>query len=348
MRIIFLGAPGTGKGTQSSLAAENYNVPLLCASDTLRAAIAGKSTIGRQAKTVMDSGQVVSDEIVVGIFEEHVCADDAKKGFIIDGYPRTLAQAEALDLMLTENGFSIDAIILLTGDSEELMQRLVGRRTCRDCGALFNTFNNPSMMDGQCDNCGGRLSHRPDDNEESVSSRLRLFETQTILALENYRHQGKLFEFDAMLSIDELQVQIKDKLDSIPKQKAKPQLADVKAVLDTIRQEQEASERAEKEQVKSENHQQEQEPMTPKKSSKKKAAKKKVVKKAIAKKRVVKKAAAKKRVVKKAAKKKVVKKAAAKKRVVKKAAKKKVVKKAAAKKRVVKKAAKKKVAKKKR
>jgi adenylate kinase len=348
MRIIFLGAPGTGKGTQATLAAEHYNIPVLSASDTLRAAISGKSTIGRQAKAIMDAGQIVNDEIVMGIFEERILANDARKGFIIDGYPRTLAQAEALDLMLQEKEQEINAVILLSGDSEELMQRLVGRRTCRDCGSLFNTFNSPPMMDGQCDNCGGRLSHRPDDNDESVSSRLRLFETQTVLALEYYRHLGKLFEYDANLSIEELHAQIVTRLKSLPKRKPKlkPELADVKAVFDTIRQEQEESQRAEREQFESETHKPEQEPMTPKESTMKsedKKAAKKTVKKAAAKK-TVKKAAAKKTVkkavakktVKKAAAKKTVKKAAAKK-TVKKAAAKKTVKKAAAKKRVVKK-----------
>ncbi len=342
MRIIFLGAPGTGKGTQSALAAEHFHLPLLTTSDTLRAAINGRSTLGRQARAAMDTGQIVNDDIVLGIIEERLSEEDAGSGFVLDGYPRTQSQAESLELMLQDRGVKIDVVVLLSGDSEELMHRLVGRRTCRDCGSLFNTFTNPTMMDRQCDYCGSRLGHRPDDNEELVSSRLRFFETQTVLALEYYRQQGKLVEFNANLPVEQLRDQIQIKLTSVQQIKEKPQLADVKAVFDTIRQEQEATERAKREPLEPESpeteepitHKPEHKAMTPKKASKRKTATKK---RAAARKKVVgrKKVAAKRRVVKKRATRK---KVAAKRRVVKRRVVKKRAtrKKAAAKRRVVK------------
>ncbi|NOR51337.1 MAG: adenylate kinase [Gammaproteobacteria bacterium] len=313
MRIIFLGAPGTGKGTQSALAAKQFQVPMLAPSDTLRAAITGKSTLGRQAKAAMDVGQIVNDEIVLGIIEERIAEDDAKKGFVLDGYPRNLLQAEALDQMFLSKGVKVDAVILLSGDSEELMQRLVGRRTCRDCGSLFNAYTNPTMMDGQCDNCGGRLSHRPDDNEESVSARLRYFETQTVQVLEYYRQQGKLYEFDASVDIDLLKDEIISRLTAVQNSREVPQLADVKAVFDTIRQEQEATERDKR---KKPTEQKEITAVATKKAAPKKAAPKKAApKKEAPKKAAPKKAAPKKAAPKKAAPKKAAPKKAAPKKV---------------------------------
>ncbi len=296
MRIIFLGAPGTGKSTQAALAANYLHIPLLAPSDTLRAAIAGKSLIGRQAKASMDSGQIVSDEVVVGIMEERLAEEDAQQGFVLDGYPRTQLQADAFEQMLADHGCNIDAVILLSGDSEELMQRLVGRRTCRDCGALFNIYTNPTMMERQCDECGGRLSHRPDDNEESVSSRLRYFETLTFLTLENYRQPGKLFEFDAALSVNALGKKIKTQLIAIKELKSTPELVDVKAVFDTIRQEEVDAEESKKRTIKAKVAKAVGRKTVKKAAPKKSAvAKKKTIKKVVAKKKVVKKAASEKK-----------------------------------------------------
>jgi len=192
MRIVMLGAPGSGKGTQAKLLVEKYKLPQISTGDMLRDAVTEGSPLGRQAKIAMDAGQLVSDEIVLGIIQERVTRPDARKGFILDGFPRNLQQAEALDQLLTSLGRPLNLSLLVAVDVDALIQRLVGRRTCLSCGQMYNVYYAPPHIEGRCDECGGRLRHRGDDNEETIGNRLRVFETHTLPVVEYYKEQGKL------------------------------------------------------------------------------------------------------------------------------------------------------------
>lgn len=192
MRIVLLGAPGSGKGTQAQLLVEKYHFPQISTGDLLRAAVASGTPLGQQAKAAMDSGQLVSDELVLAMIKERLAQSDTKSGFILDGFPRNIPQGEALDRMLEKMHQPLDMALLVEVDFDQLMQRLTGRRTCESCGAVFNVFSSPSKMDDQCDKCGGNLKHRADDNEETISNRLKVYEAQTEPVIAFYRSQGKL------------------------------------------------------------------------------------------------------------------------------------------------------------
>ena len=192
MRIVMLGAPGSGKGTQAKLLVEKYKLPQISTGDMLRDAVTEGSPLGRQAKIAMDAGQLVSDEIVLGIIQERVTRPDTRKGFILDGFPRNLQQAEALDQLLTSLGRPLNLSLLVAVDVDALIQRLVGRRTCLSCGQMYNVYYAPPHIEGRCDECGGRLRHRGDDNEETIGNRLRVFETHTLPVVEYYKEQNKL------------------------------------------------------------------------------------------------------------------------------------------------------------
>ena len=192
MRIVLLGAPGSGKGTQAKLLVEKYKLPQISTGDMLREAVAEATLLGRQAKVSMDAGQLVSDEIVLAIIQERVTRPDARKGFILDGFPRNLQQAEALDQLLTSLGRPLNLSLRVAVDVDALIQRLVGRRTCLSCGQMYNIYYAPPHIEGRCDECGGRLRHRADDNEETIGNRLRVFETHTLPVVEYYKEQGTL------------------------------------------------------------------------------------------------------------------------------------------------------------
>ena len=192
MRIILLGAPGSGKGTQAKLLAEKYKIPQISTGDLLRAAVVAGTSLGRLAKVTMDAGQLVSDEIVLGMIQDRLAAPDTRKGFILDGFPRNIQQAEALDSLLERLSQPLQAALLIEVDVDILMQRLTGRRTCESCGQTYNIYTSPSRLDDKCDKCGGNLRHRADDNEETIGSRLRVYEAQTTPLLAYYRKQGKL------------------------------------------------------------------------------------------------------------------------------------------------------------
>jgi adenylate kinase len=192
MRIVMLGAPGSGKGTQAQRLVERYKLPQISTGDLLREAVDAGSALGRQAKAAMDAGQLVSDEIVLAVIHERIMRPDARKGFILDGFPRNLQQAEALDQLLTGLGQPLSLALLIAVDVDALLQRLVGRRTCLSCGAMYNMFYSPPHIDGRCDECGGKLRHRADDNEETIGNRLRVYETHTIPVIEYYKEQEKL------------------------------------------------------------------------------------------------------------------------------------------------------------
>ena len=192
MRIVLLGPPGSGKGTQGHRLARQLGVPEISTGDLLREAVAAGTPLGRAAKAVMDAGQLVSDEIVLGVIRERLARPDAGKGFILDGFPRNLAQASQLDELLAQLGQPIDLALLVEVDVDTIMQRLFGRRSCVACGASYNIFSAPPKMDERCDECGGRLKRRSDDNEETIGNRLRIYEIQTLPVVEYYQEQGRL------------------------------------------------------------------------------------------------------------------------------------------------------------
>ena len=344
MRIVLLGAPGSGKGTQAKLLVEKYKLPQISTGDMLREAVAEASLLGRQAKVAMDAGQLVSDEIVLAIIQERVMRPDARKGFILDGFPRNQQQAEALDQLLTSLGRPLNLSLLVAVDVDALIQRLVGRRTCLSCGQMYNIYYAPPHIEGRCDECGGRLRHRADDNEETIGNRLRVFETHTLPVVEYYKEQGNLRTIQGVGEISDIFKAVAKVVEDVRANLKNETRTDaIRAAFAKHRAGKAETAAAEKTQKK----------RAKKKAVTRKAAKKKVVKKAAAKKKVVaKKAVAKKKVVKKKVVKKtatsktaaVKKKATPKKAVAKKTVKKKVVKKTAAKKTAAKKtAAKKKV-----
>lgn len=213
MRIVLLGAPGSGKGTQGKLLAQAYGIPQISTGDLLRAAVAAGTPLGRQAKAVMDAGQLVSDDIVLGIIQERLSEPDAEKGFILDGFPRNIPQAQALDNILNQIKKPLDLALHIDVDFEVLLQRLTGRRTCEHCGTVFNIYTSPSRLDDRCDQCGGNLRHRADDNEETISNRLRVYESQTAPLIAYYRDRGKLRVIRGVGEIDEIFASIKQILD---------------------------------------------------------------------------------------------------------------------------------------
>ncbi len=341
MRIVLIGAPGSGKGTQAKKLVSRYGVPQISTGDLLRAAVAAETPLGLQAKAAMDAGQLVSDQIVLDMIEERMAEPDTKKGFILDGFPRNIPQAQALDTMLIKLGRPLEAAILIDVDFDLLIQRIAGRRTCSSCGQMYNIYTSPPKMDGLCDVCGGKLHHRADDNEDTITNRLRVYEAQTAPLINYYKSQGKQYIVDGAGDIDEILQRLRNIIDTLPTHES------LESASKTARFEQTIQEMVEKVETKLTPDTQatpvankETRTMTAKKKAtrKKATAKKSVAKKKITKKAAVKKKAAKKKVVKKRV---AVKKAAAKKKKV-------VKKKAAVKKKVVKKkaAAKKKVAKK--
>jgi adenylate kinase len=199
-----LGAPGSGKGTQARLLEEKYRLPQISTGDMLREAVTAGTPLGRQAKIAMDAGQLVGDDIVLGIIQERITRPDARNGFILDGFPRNLQQAEALDQLLAGLGRSINLAVLVSVDVDALIQRLVGRRTCLNCGQMYNVFYAPPHIHGRCDACGGRLRHRADDNEETIGNRLRVYETQTHPVLAFYRDQDKLRTVQGVGSVEDI------------------------------------------------------------------------------------------------------------------------------------------------
>lgn len=206
MRIVLLGAPGSGKGTQAKLLVDKYKIPHISTGDILRAAVAAGSELGKKAKAVMDSGQLVSDEIVLGLIQERIGQPDAKNGFIMDGFPRNIPQAQALDAMLARLGRPLQLTVLVDVDSDVLMKRLTGRRTCASskCGATYNIYFSPSKSPGKCDKCGSTLQHRSDDNEATVRNRLQVYQQQTQPLVAYYKAQGKLRTVKGVGSINEI------------------------------------------------------------------------------------------------------------------------------------------------
>ncbi|MFP4154079.1 MAG: adenylate kinase [Halothiobacillaceae bacterium] len=215
MRIVLLGAPGSGKGTQAKKLIEKYGVVQISTGDLLRAAVAANTELGRKAKEAMDNGQLVSDDIVLGMIRERLAQPDTANGYILDGFPRNETQAVALDEMLAELDQPLQAAIYLEVPFEDLMQRLTGRLTCADCGACFNRYTHPPEQEGVCDCCGGKLIHRSDDNEETVGKRLKVFEAQTAPLVDFYDRQDKLHRVDGRREIDQIAEDFRKIIDAL-------------------------------------------------------------------------------------------------------------------------------------
>ena len=218
MRLILLGPPGAGKGTQAQRLVEKYGIPQLSTGDMLRAAVKGGTEVGKRAKAVMDAGKLVSDEIVNAIVCERIDAPDAAKGFILDGYPRTLAQADAVEKMLTAKGMGLDAVIEVKVDDDILVDRISGRYTCANCGAGYHDGNLKPKVAGVCDNCGStEFKRRPDDNAETLRTRLQAYYKETSPLIGYYYAKGRLSSIDGMADIDTVTKQIEAILDQAQK-----------------------------------------------------------------------------------------------------------------------------------
>ena len=204
MRIVLLGAPGSGKGTQSKFLVERYNTPQISTGDLLRAQVSQGTPLGLEAKKAMDNGQLVSDDIVLGMIRDRLSEADAQNGFILDGFPRNIPQAEALDAMLHEIGKPLQAAVLLDVPFDDLMRRLTGRRTAVNSGMIYNIYTNPPRQEGVCDVSGETLVHRADDNEETVAKRLKTFEEQTAPLIGFYEQAGKLHRINGQREMDEI------------------------------------------------------------------------------------------------------------------------------------------------
>jgi adenylate kinase len=191
MRIVILGPPGSGKGSQARRVATHYQLPYITVQGALGDIAAEDSELGRLVKETLEANRV-SDELMLAVLRVRLGQADVGKGFVLDGFPRTASQADTLDLMLDSLGRPVDVVMLIDVDPDDLMERLVGRLTCEGCGTLYNLYTNPPTVDGVCDRCGGRVSRRPDDYEETISNRLRIFESQTAAVIEHYKLRGKL------------------------------------------------------------------------------------------------------------------------------------------------------------
>lgn len=205
MRLILLGPPGAGKGTQAQRIVEKHGIPQLSTGDMLRAAVAAGTEVGKRAKAVMDAGNLVSDEIVNAIVSERIDQPDCAKGFILDGYPRTLVQADSVDVMLSAKGMKLDVVIEMQVDDAVLVERVSGRYTCATCGAGYHDKNHRPKVEGTCDKCGGHeFKRRPDDNAETMTTRLQDYYKKTSPLIGYYHGKGLLKPVDGMAPIDEV------------------------------------------------------------------------------------------------------------------------------------------------
>jgi len=209
MKLLIMGRPGAGKGTQAVNIKEYYNIPHISTGDMFRAAIKNQTKLGLEAKSYMEQGALVPDEVTIGIVEERLLEDDCKNGFLLDGFPRTIAQAEALDAFLTKNGVALDAVLDVNVPAEILVRRMVGRRVCKTCGATFHVEFNPPKVDGICDNCGKPLIQRADDTEATAVNRLAVYDQNTAPLLDFYAKKNLLKTVNGDQSLDKVFEDIK-------------------------------------------------------------------------------------------------------------------------------------------
>ena len=212
MKIVLMGPPGAGKGTQAEKIIENYQIPHISTGDMFRKAIKDQTELGMEAKRYMDQGALVPDHVTIGIVKDRLSESDCKSGFLLDGFPRTVDQAKALDEILTSLDSKIDYVINIDVDLDILKERLTGRRICRSCGATYHMIFNPPAVAGTCDKCGGELYQRKDDNEETVGNRLDVYVSQTKPLLDYYSLAGNLVNINGQQSIDLVFAEIQDVL----------------------------------------------------------------------------------------------------------------------------------------
>jgi len=205
MNIVLLGSPGVGKGTYAKRISKIYNIPQISTGDIFREAIKNKTEIGLLAKTYIDKGNLVPDDVTIKIVEERLKQDDCKNGFMLDGFPRTIAQAEALDKIVV-----IDKVLNFTASDEVIIDRLSGRRICKSCGAIYHIRNIVPKVEGVCDNCGGELYQRDDDKPEAVKKRLDVYKKQTALLIDYYKEKELLADIDANRPIEQVDEIIAD------------------------------------------------------------------------------------------------------------------------------------------
>jgi len=214
VRLVLVGPPGAGKGTQAEFIAAHLAVPKISTGDIFRANVAGGTPLGVQAKRYMDAGQLVPDEITINMVRERLAEPDAADGFLLDGFPRTVPQAVALDKMLANLGTGLDVVLELVVDEDEVIRRLSGRRTCRGCGKIWHVEFDPPSREGLCDRCGAELFQREDDKPETIAERLRVYARDTAPLVDYYGGQGKLVGIDATGPVEDVTVRAIDALRS--------------------------------------------------------------------------------------------------------------------------------------
>ncbi|MFM2318419.1 MAG: adenylate kinase [Thiothrix sp.] len=216
MRIVLLGAPGSGKGTQAQRLTAIYNIPQISTGDLLRAAVAAGTELGKQAKIAMDAGGLVSDEIVLGMIRERLQQPDTANGFILDGFPRNLTQAASLDKLLAEVDQPLQAGLLIDVDFDILLKRLTGRLSCKDCSTVYNRYFSPPAQEGVCDKCGStNLYHRADDNEETIGNRLKVYEENTAPLINYYADKGLLKRVNGIGEMEDITQAIQAELATV-------------------------------------------------------------------------------------------------------------------------------------
>jgi adenylate kinase len=204
VRVILLGPPGAGKGTQAGRIAETFGIPHISTGDILRANVRAGTELGTKARSFMDAGDLVPDDVILGMMGDRLGEDDAKDGFLFDGFPRTVPQAEALEKLLIESDQPIDVVLRMLVDTKEVVQRLTGRRTCTGCGAVYHVDYDPPQTDGVCGKCGGELVQRDDDSEDVVLNRLEVYRRSTEPLEEFYWGRGLLRDVEAVGSVDDV------------------------------------------------------------------------------------------------------------------------------------------------
>ena len=204
MQLLLMGPPGAGKGTQAANLVKKFDIPHISTGDMFRAAVKEGTELGKAAKACMDAGKLVPDEVTIGIVRERLAKDDCKNGFILDGFPRTVEQADALKGILDELGLQLTRVLNIHVPAEDLIERAVGRRICKQCGATYHVKFNPTKVEGKCDDCGGELYQRKDDNEATMKNRLNVYEASTKPLIDYYSKAGLYTEIDGRQPIDKV------------------------------------------------------------------------------------------------------------------------------------------------